>query len=140
MMISFPLLAGLAKRPERRADLLSEQLRLFPRREVAASVEPVVMNQFGICSLCPTPWGCIDLIWKDAHGNRDGDVFRGEKGKLAFPIQTSRRDPRVRQPVERDVVDDVISRKALGFTVKDACDQRVTARVVVEHPGGQAGR
>ncbi len=83
---------------------------------------------------------CIDLVRKDAHGNRDGDAFRGEKGELVFPIETSRRDRRVRQPVERDVVEDVVSRQALGLTVEDACDERVTARVVVEHPGGQADR
>ena len=71
------------------------------------------MDEFGIRPLCPTPRGGVDLIWKDADGNRDGDVLRGEKGKLVFPIQTSRRDRRVRQPVEGDVVENVISRKAL---------------------------
>src|SRR5262245_11658881 len=98
------------------------------------------MDKFGIRSLCPTPRGCIELIWKDAHGNRDGDVFRSEKVKLVFPIQTSRRDRRVRQPVERDVVEDVVSRKALSLSVKHACDERVAARVVVEYPGGQTDR
>ena len=98
------------------------------------------MNQFGIGFLCPTPRGCIDLIGKDAHGSRDRDTFRGEKGKLAFPIETSRRDRRIRQPVERDVVEDVVSRQALGLAVENACDERLTARVVVEHPGGQADR
>src|ERR1700732_4566814 len=78
------------------------------------------MDEFGVRPLCPTPRGDVDLIWKDADGNRDGDVLRGEKGKLVFPIQTSRRDRRVRQPVEGDVVENVISRKALGLAGKDA--------------------
>ncbi len=98
------------------------------------------MNQFGIRALCPTSRGLIELVRKGAHGNRNRDTFRGEKGELAFPIQTSRRDCRVRQPVERDVVEDVVSRQALGLTVKDACEERLTARVMVEHPGRQPDR
>src|SRR5258705_12143242 len=98
------------------------------------------MDEFGIRFLCPAPRGGVDLIWKDADGNRDGDVLRGKKVELVFPIQSSRRDPRIRQPIERDVVEDVVSRKALGLTVKDACDERLTASVVVEYPGGEADR
>src|SRR3989449_7950645 len=98
------------------------------------------MNQFGIRFLCPTPRGLIELVRKGAHGNRYRDTFRGEKGELAFPIQTSRRDRRVRHPVERDVVEDVVSAEALSLTVKDGCDERVTGRVMVEHPGGQPDR
>jgi hypothetical protein len=79
------------------------------------------MNEFGVRLFCPTPRGWIELVGKDAHGNGNADVLRGEKGKLVFPIQPSRRDRRVRQPVECDVVEDVISREALGLTVKDAC-------------------
>jgi hypothetical protein len=115
-------------------------LRLLPGREVPAFREPVVMDELGVGSFRPTPRGRIDLVRKGAHGDGDGDPFRGEKGQLAFLIETSRRNRRVRQPVERDVVEDVVSRKALGLTGKDACDERVTARVVVEHPGGEADR
>ena len=60
----------------------------------------------------------IDLVGKNADGNRDGDVLDGEEGEFVFPIQTSRRDRRVRQPVERDVVEDVVSREALGCPAK----------------------
>src|SRR5882672_11297805 len=95
------------------------------------------MDEFGVRPLYPTPRGGVDLIWKDADGNRDGDVLRGEKGKLVFPIQTSRRDRRVRQPVEGDVVENVISRKALGLAGKDARHERLTGFVVVEYPGRQ---
>src|ERR1700682_2829159 len=55
------------------------------------------MDKFGIRPLCPTTRGLIELSGKDAHGNRDGDVLDVEKRKLAFPIETSRRNPRVRQ-------------------------------------------
>src|SRR3989442_12167733 len=96
------------------------------------------MDEFGLRPLCPTPRGGVDLIWKDADGNRDGDVLRGEKGKFVFPTQTSRRGRRVRQPVEGNVVENVISRKALGLAGKDARHERLTGFVVVEYPGRQA--
>jgi hypothetical protein len=47
----------LAERLEGRAELLGEELRLFPRREVAAFVERVVVDEFGIRPLGPTPLG-----------------------------------------------------------------------------------
>src|ERR1700738_933002 len=86
------------------------------------------MNELGISSLYPTARGCIDVIGKDAHGHRDADMFRREKSQLVFPIETSRRNPRVGQPVERDVVEDVVARQALMLTVKDASIKCVTAR------------
>ena len=99
------------------------------------------MDQVGIGLLGPAPRRRIDLVGKDADGDREGDALGGEEGQLAFPVQTRRRDRRVRQPVERDVVEDVVSRQALGLAVgEDARDQVVAARVVVEHPGGQADR
>src|SRR5438477_11913469 len=96
------------------------------------------MYQFGIRALCPTARSLIELVRKGAHGHRDRDPFRGEKGQLAFPIQASRGDRRLRHPVERDVVEDVVSAEALRVSVEDAGDERVTARVMVEHPGRQA--
>jgi|HubBroStandDraft_6_1064221.scaffolds.fasta_scaffold1380086_2 hypothetical protein len=73
------------------------------------------MDEFGIRFLYPAPQSGVDLIGINADGNRDGDVLGDEKGKLVFPIQTSRRDRRVREPVEGDVAEDVVSRKALGL-------------------------
>src|SRR6267154_4723659 len=96
------------------------------------------MDEFGIRFLYPAPRSGVDLIGINADGNRDGDVLGGEKSKLVFSIQTSRRDRRVRQPVEGDVVEDVVSRKALGPAGKDARHERLTGFVVVEYPGRQA--
>ena len=98
------------------------------------------MNQFGIRFLCPALRGCIELIGIRAHGSRKRHTFRREKRKLAFPIQPCRRDPRIRQPVKRDVVEDVVSRKTLSLAVKDTRDQLVTAYVVVEYLSGEADR
>src|SRR5438105_4787966 len=77
----------LTQRFKRRAQFFGEDFWLFPGCEVTTFFEPVVMNQFRIGFLRPTFWSCIDLIWKSAHGNRDSDILRGEKGELAFPIQ-----------------------------------------------------
>jgi hypothetical protein len=66
--------------------------------------------------------GWIEFVREDAHGNRDGDAFGIKIPKFApiLPIETSARNRRVRQPGDRDVVEDVVTREALGFSLKDA--------------------
>jgi hypothetical protein len=81
---------ALAQGLERCSELRTEELRLLPGRKVPAFVELVVVDEVGIGPLGPTPRGLIELVRKGAHGHRDRDTFRGEKGQLAFPIQTSR--------------------------------------------------
>src|SRR5918994_477084 len=99
------------QRPERGADLLTEELRLLPGGEVAALVDLVVIDEVGICLLCPTPRRLILLARKDAHSHRNGDALGVEKATLVFPVETRRRDPRVRQPIQRDVVEDLVTRQ-----------------------------
>jgi hypothetical protein len=85
-------------------------LRLFPGREVAASVELVEMDEVvGIRALCPGPRCLVQLVGKDADGKRNGDVLGLEEARLALPVETSGGNPGVREPVERDVVEDVVS-------------------------------
>lgn len=60
-----------------------------------------------------------------------------EKGDLIVPIDAGRRNRRVRQPAQRDVVENIVSCKAFEVSVKDACDELVTARVVIKRPGRQ---
>src|SRR4030095_16087426 len=98
------------------------------------------MDEFGIRPLRPTPRGWIELVRKDADGNRDGDVLDIEKAELVFPIQTRRRDCRIRQPEERDVVEDVVSCEALRLTLKDTRDELEGECIMVEYPCGQADR
>src|SRR5271163_2260109 len=130
----------LTQRPERSSQLRAEKHRLFPGREVAAPVELVVIDEFWIRPFRPAPRGRVDLVRKDAHGNGNGDVFDVEEGQLVFPIQTRRRDRCVRQPIERDVVEDVVSREAAGLRLsfEDACDELVTTDIVVKYPRRQA--
>ena len=97
------------------------------------------MDEFGIRPLRPAPRGWIELVRKDAHGDRDGDAFDVEERiALVLPIETSPGKRRVRQPGERDVVEDVVAREAFGCPVKDACDHLVAARVVIEEISRQA--
>ena len=73
------------------------------------------MNEFGIRLLRPAPRSRIEFVREDAHGNRDGDTF-GIEIPFApiLPIETGARKRSVRQPGDRDVVEDVVAREALG--------------------------
>ena len=107
---------------------------------MSAFVELVVMNEFGIRPLRPASRCWAEVIRESAHGNRDGDAFRGKEGHLVFPVQTGGRDPRIRQPIVRDVVEHVVPCEALGPTVEDTRDELEAACVMVEDPCGQADR
>src|SRR5262245_3621582 len=98
------------------------------------------MDQFGIRLLRPAPRGWIEFVREDAHGDRDGDAFGIEISEFApiLPIETGARERRVRQPGDRDVVEDVVAREALGLSLKDARDQLVAARVVIKEISRQA--
>ena len=113
---------GFPQWPERGSELGREELRLLPGREVPAVGQAVVVEELGVGSFRPALWGRVDLVGKGAHGHRYGDALRGEKGQLAFPVQPSRRDRCIGQPVERDVVEDVVSGKALALPGKDSRD------------------
>jgi len=59
--------------------------------------------------------------------------FGAEEGKLVFSqYKTRRKDRRVGQPVEGDVVENVVARKALGLAGEDARHERLAGLVVVE--------
>src|SRR5215218_6077439 len=131
----------LAKRPECGSDFFREQLRLLPRGEVAALVDLVEVDQVGVGLLCPAARGLILLAGKDAHGYRNGDALGVEEATTIFPIQTRRRDPRSRQPIKRDVVEDLLTRQFAGGArgpVQGLGDRRgrlAVSIVVVEKPG-----
>ena len=106
---------------------------------MSALWQAVVMDQFGIRLLCPTPRGWIEFVRKDAHGNRDGDAFGIEiPFPKILPIETGAGNRRVRQPGDRDVVEDVVAGEALGLSVEDAGDQLVAACVVIKEISRQA--
>ena len=94
---------------------------MFPRSKVSTFVELVVVDQFGIRPLRPTARAQIDLVRKGAYGNRDGDAFDIEIPEFAeiLPIEAGSGNRRVRQPGDRDVVEDVVARETFGFSLKD---------------------
>ena len=94
---------------------------LFPGRKVAALFEFVEMDQFGVRPLRPASGSGIEFVREDAHGYRDGDAF-GIEIPFApiLPIETGARKRRIRQPGDRDVVEDIVAREALRLSLKDA--------------------
>src|SRR5258706_16403700 len=135
----YPRSTRSTKRLETGPDLCDKNFRLFPGGEVAALLDLVEVDEFGIRLLCPAARGGIELVREDAHGNRDGDAF-GIEVPFAeiFPIETGAGNPGVGQPGDGDVVQYIVARQALGLAVEDAGDQLVTARVVVEEISRQA--
>ena len=97
-----------------RAELLGEELRLFPGGEVAALVDFVEVDEVGVGLLRPAARRLILLAGKDGRGNRDGHALRVEEATLVLPIEARRGDARVGEPIERDVVEDLVTRQFAG--------------------------
>src|ERR1700726_220944 len=110
----------IAERAKAGSKLFNKQSWLFPGREVTALAELVIVDQLGIGALGPAPRSRIEFVREDAHGDRDGDAFRIEVPFAPIlPIETSARKRCVRQPGDRDVVENVVAREAFGFSCKD---------------------
>jgi hypothetical protein len=85
----------LAQRPERRPHLGGEQVWLFPGGEVAALVEPVVVDEVvGIRAFGPAARGLIELVGEDADGKRDSDGLGVEEVRVVLPVQAGPMKPR----------------------------------------------
>ena len=78
---------------------------------MAASVELVVVDEVvGIRPLGPASRGLVELVREDADGEWDRDGLRVEEVSLVLPVEASRRNAGVGQPVDREVVEDVVAR------------------------------
>jgi len=108
---------------------------------VAALRDLVVVEEFGIGALSPAARRLVLLAGKDAHRHGDGDALGVEEAALVLPVETGRRDPRLRQPIERDVVEDLVTGQFAGVAggpVQSVDDRRgwlPVSIVVVEKPG-----
>src|SRR5215216_1288800 len=135
---------GLAKRPERRSQLVREDLRLLPGSEVTAPVDLVEVDEIGIGALGPAPRRPVLLAREDGYGDRDVHALGVEEAALVLPVEPGRGDPCVRQPVERDVVEDLVPRQLAGRALRplESGSHRggrlAVGIVVVEQPGGKA--
>src|SRR3954465_13957707 len=119
----------LTQRAERPPHLGREELGLLPGGEVAAPGGLVEVREAGEHHLDPAARGREDLAWEVREPDRNRDRrrslagrpggARGRGGSLArrpgggrgpskLPIPPGGRGPCARQPVQRDVVDDVV--------------------------------
>jgi hypothetical protein len=117
---------------------------LFPGGEVAAAVEPVVVDEVGrVGALGPAPGGLVQLVGEHADGDRDGDGLGVEEPGGVLPVQPGGGDPGVGQPVQGDVVQQVVAGEVtLEGSVQDLGDQAGLAGPipVIEQEGGQVDR
>jgi hypothetical protein len=97
--------------------------------------------------LGPAARGLEDLAGEHREGDRERDrrwrvPGRGSGASSAFPAHPRSRGRGVRQPAQRDVVEDpALGQAARGLPVDEgAGDLLVAVGVVVEHPGRQTGR
>ena len=86
--------------------------------------KPVVVDQVGICLLRPTPRRLGEFIREGAHGHRKLHALRAKEAELVaqivLPVETGRGNPGVRQPEQRDVVEDVVAGEAFGDSIERA--------------------
>src|SRR5262245_64451502 len=96
------------QRTETCAKVIHNRPRLLPRGKVSAFRVPLIVDQLRVGLFDPTPRGRTYFIREHTHGRRDGNAFRCKESELVLPIETRRRNTSVRQPVERDVVENVV--------------------------------
>jgi hypothetical protein len=70
------------ERLERGPELFREELGLFPRREMTAFVDLVVIDEIGVRPLGPAPWSLILLAREDGNRYRNGDALGVKKPPL----------------------------------------------------------
>ena len=105
---------------------VGEQFRLFPCREMTALVGLVEVDEVVVGVLHPVARRLEELVREHAVGDRELDVRRRilERGRCrssGLPVQPRRGGPPFRQPVQRDVVEDVVPREAArGFPSRKA--------------------
>ena len=112
---------------------------------MAALVDLVEVGDVGVGLLDPAARGPEDLAGERGEADRELDLrtrlARPHRAAacVVLPVRPGGRGPGARQPVQRDVVDDLVpGETAGGLSVEEgAGDLVVAVGVVVEHPGRQ---
>src|SRR5262245_4157177 len=133
---SFMVSSQLAQRLEGGAELAGEQLRLLPCCEVTAPVDDVEVDQLVIGALGPALRRAIDLAGEHRDRGRQRNVDGVEVVGVVLPVQARARGRRVGQPVQRDVVEDLVAGER---ALRVATAVRPRGELVVE-PGGEPDR
>ena len=106
---------------------------------MAALVELVVVQEVvGVGAFCPAAWGLVELVGEDADGVGDGDGFGVEEVGFVFPVEAGGGDAGVGEPVEGDVVEQVVAGEvAVVGALEDFSDEAglAGAVAVVEREG-----
>src|SRR5262249_60629756 len=104
-------------RGERRAQLVREQLGLFPGCEVAAPLRLAPVDEVRVDLLAPLLRWMGDLAREDGVADRELELRgllpggnRGLDGSSLLPVQPRRRRRRTGQPRQGDVVKHVVTR------------------------------
>src|SRR5436305_3550028 len=114
----------LTQRAERGPHLGREELGLLPSGEVAAPVDLVEVREVGVGHLDPAPRGSPDLVGECREADRYGRRRRGLNGEpgpcsSVLPVVPGGGGPGACQPVERDVVEDVLLGQVPGRPAGD---------------------
>src|SRR5215471_6650496 len=123
-----------AHRLERGSEFLRDDRRLLPRCEVPALFSLVVINEVGIRPLGPAPRGLVLLAGKDADRCRELHAPHAEEAALVYPVDTRGGHARVRQPEQRDVVEEFVTRQfaaGAGRTAHSSQQRRRRLAVMV---------
>src|SRR4029450_7838819 len=98
-----------------------QEFRLLPGGEMGALVVTPVEDEVRIGLAGPALGRLVDFVAEGAHAGRQGHAARIEEaafGASRFPIEPGGRDRRVGEPVEGDIVEDIVAGQARLFSVE----------------------
>src|SRR4029077_15208111 len=103
-----------AERSEGGSELFREELRLLPGREVPALVDLVEVRDVRVCLLGPASRRPPDLAGERGEAERQRHRWRRLAGSLglglsSLPVRSGRGGAGARQPVQHDVVENVVT-------------------------------
>src|SRR3954447_12803725 len=93
-----------------------------------------IVEQLRIGGFRPFPRDRTDFLGEGTDDCRNLDPLRGEEGILVFPVKPRRGYARVGQPIEGDVVDNVVARQSHLLAVKYASDLAIGPDVMIDDP------
>ena len=107
---------------------------------MAAPVDLVEVDELGVGPLGPAPRGAVQLIGEDSDGGRDVDVLGGEEVERVLPVQPGGGNLGVRSASRTSRVEDFVPGQVADAVTREGVgDVLIAGRVVIDHPGGQAG-